>query len=153
MRLSPTLKRAAVTAAAGIALVTGLSGTAQANPGHDFQNPVSSGCAADAYTARSQALYADGARVGTIELRYSPSCRAVWTRVYSNGSKVDGSTHRNETSTYSGHCINNLWDAGRGQYYCYTLMLDDAGYTSFGEGIAWNSANTRSSNWSATTSY
>ncbi|MER6095306.1 DUF2690 domain-containing protein [Streptomyces sp. NPDC001728] len=156
MRISPTLKRAAVTTAAGIALVTGFSGSAQAGSGYDFQNPASSSCASDAYTAKSAALYAQrsGAQVGTIQLRYSPSCRTVWSRVYSNGSQVDGSTFRQETNTYSGHCISGaLWDSGLGQYYCYTAMLNDAGYTSFAEGVANNSSNSDSSQWGNTSAY
>ncbi|MFJ9429982.1 DUF2690 domain-containing protein [Streptomyces sp. NPDC101490] len=153
MRVSPALQRAAAVVVAGTALLAGLSGSAQANPGHDLRHPIDSGCAADAITARSAALYADGARIGTIQLRYSPSCRSVWTRVYSDGPRVDGSTHRNETSTYSGHCYGTLWDSALGQYYCYTPMLDDAGYTSFGEGIASNRANTRTSVWGVTGSY
>ncbi|MGW5775256.1 DUF2690 domain-containing protein [Streptomyces sp. NPDC003863] len=156
MRLSPTVKRAAVTAAAGIALATGFSGSAQAGSGYDFQNPANTSCASDAYTAKSTGLYAQngGPRVGTVQLRYSPSCRTVWARVYSDGSHVDGSTFRQETNTYSGHCISGvLWDSGLGQYYCYTPMLNDAGYTSFAEGVGANSSNTVSSLWSNTSAY
>ncbi|MFH9983368.1 DUF2690 domain-containing protein [Streptomyces sp. NPDC017179] len=41
------------------------------------KNPTSTGCANDAYTAKS-ARASDGTLV---ELRYSPTCRAAWARI------------------------------------------------------------------------
>ncbi|MFC9398614.1 hypothetical protein ACFTWS_36530 [Streptomyces sp. NPDC057027] len=31
---------------------------------------------------------------------------------------------------------NAQWSAAKGQYYCYTAMLNDAGYLSYAEGYA-----------------
>ncbi|MEU3561882.1 DUF2690 domain-containing protein [Kitasatospora sp. NPDC006786] len=48
------------------------------------QDPVDMGCSTDAYTVESVA-----STLGTIELRYSPSCRANWARISgaSNGQE------------------------------------------------------------------
>ncbi|MFF2548083.1 DUF2690 domain-containing protein [Kitasatospora sp. NPDC058063] len=41
------------------------------------KDPMDMGCSPDAYTVESVA-----STLGTIELRYSPSCKANWARVY-----------------------------------------------------------------------
>lgn len=51
----------------------------------DNQDPGATGCEADAYTAASSSLRNQfGAVIGTVAIRYSPSCRAVWTRTSLN---------------------------------------------------------------------
>src|ERR1043165_9856281 len=51
----------------------------------DGKDPGAFGCEVDAYTAASSSLRSStGAVIGTVALRYSPSCRAVWTRTSLN---------------------------------------------------------------------
>ncbi|MFD4910156.1 DUF2690 domain-containing protein [Kitasatospora purpeofusca] len=79
----------AATALGGLAAPSASAATPQVTAGcygascHGM-DPVDAGCSADAYTVESR----DSAE-GTIELRYSPSCRANWARIYdaSNGQQ------------------------------------------------------------------
>ncbi|MEU4119907.1 DUF2690 domain-containing protein [Kitasatospora sp. NPDC028055] len=139
MRISTSLKRAALVGVAVIALATGVNGTANAAT-YDGQDPISSGCAADAITAKSVPLNADGiGQVGTLELRYSRSCRTAWARVYSRGNSLWANVVRQKDNQRSG-CDKASWDSGSGQYYCYTPMVNDAGYLSYAVGNATDSS-------------
>ncbi|MFJ8477158.1 DUF2690 domain-containing protein [Kitasatospora sp. NPDC094011] len=152
MRISTTLKRAAALGAVTVALAAGVGGTANA-AGRDGQDPISSGCAADAITARSVPLNADGiGQVGTLELRYSPSCRTVWARVYSRGGNLWANVVRQKDNQREG-CNSSSWDSGAGQYYCYTAMVDDAGYKSYAVGNATDSSGQIGSHAGYTDSY
>lgn len=44
------------------------------------QDPGTTGCEADAYTRASTSIWNGGVVIGTIALRYSPSCNAAWAR-------------------------------------------------------------------------
>ncbi|MEW1892003.1 MULTISPECIES: DUF2690 domain-containing protein [unclassified Streptomyces] len=134
MQLARTLKHATAVAAAVAGLALGLSGSADA-AARDGADPMSSGCASGAYTARSQALYVNGARVGTVELRYSPSCRTVWARVWSDGNSVYAKVVRDQDNSWE-YCGTPHYDSASGQYSCYTPMLNDADYTSYAVGGA-----------------
>lgn len=133
MNISVARKPLAVASAA-IALTVGLSGSADA-AAYDGQDPISSGCANSAITARSNAIYVGGTQVGTIELRYSTSCRTAWARVRSTGPYGTATVTR--TSNWDWYRCDSLsWNASMGQYTCYTQMLNDAGVESFARGSA-----------------
>lgn len=87
--------------------------------GCNGQDPIAMGCANDAYTARSQALYRAGEQIGTVEMRWSPSCQTNWARasfIYGatnptvelwtpnvNGSKVQSYTYTGTTYSVYGN--------------------------------------------------
>ncbi|MFM9607742.1 DUF2690 domain-containing protein [Streptomyces niveiscabiei] len=133
MKISVARKSLAVATAA-IALTVGLAGSADA-AAYDGQDPISSGCANSAITARSNAIYVGGTQVGTIELRYSTSCRTAWARVRSTGPYGGATVTR--TSNWDWYRCDSLsWNSSMGQYTCYTPMLNDAGVQSFARGSA-----------------
>ncbi|MEV0412564.1 DUF2690 domain-containing protein [Streptomyces sp. NPDC050448] len=133
MRISISKKAVAVTTAS-IALALGLSGNASA-AAYDGQDPISSGCANTAITAKSSAIYVGSTQVGTIELRYSTACRTVWGRVRSTGPYGHATVTR--TSDYEwNYCGSLSWNSSMGQYSCYTTMLNDAGVSSYATGAA-----------------
>ncbi|MGW7582393.1 DUF2690 domain-containing protein [Kitasatospora sp. NPDC054768] len=79
----------AATALGGLAAPTASAATPRVTAGCygsscNGQDPVDMGCSPDAYTVES----VDSAK-GTIELRYSPSCKANWARISgaSNGQE------------------------------------------------------------------
>lgn len=135
MAFSRSLKHMPALALTGAALTVALSGTAVA-AGLDGADPIGSGCASGAYTARTQALYVNGSQVGTVELRYSPSCRTTWARVWSDGNSLYAKVVRDQGGAWE-YCGTPRYDSASGQYYCYTPMLDDADYTS----SAWGGAS------------
>jgi hypothetical protein len=97
---------------------------------YDGDSPVLSGCANDAYTARSATL----ASGSIIELRYSPSCRTVWARI--TNPVVDDNNNYSfaiVTRNSDGHTYSCLVPTGAKS--CYTPMLNDAGVTSYAKGI------------------
>lgn len=72
-----------------VAMVLGTAAPAQAEV---FRDPLSSGCARDAYTVDAWGVYNSkyGQYQGTVELRYSPKCGTNWVRMSSNtpGNRV-----------------------------------------------------------------
>ncbi|MGW7446643.1 DUF2690 domain-containing protein [Kitasatospora sp. NPDC054795] len=79
----------AATALGGLAAPTASAATSRVTAGCygsscNGLDPVDMGCSPDAYTVESVA-----STLGTIELRYSPSCRANWARISgaSNGQE------------------------------------------------------------------
>ncbi|MFE6056064.1 DUF2690 domain-containing protein [Kitasatospora sp. NPDC056446] len=73
---------AAATALTGLSAPTASAATHQVTGGCygsscDDKDPVDTGCSADAFTVDSAS-----SALGTVELRYSPSCRANWARIY-----------------------------------------------------------------------
>ena len=78
--------------------------------GCDGLNPVTAGCAADAYTVQT-AVFSNS----YVELRYSPTCGTNWGRVTSKigpttlvirTQRIDGLTY-----TFSGGNFNYAWSA------------------------------------------
>ncbi|WP_405816654.1 YjfA family protein [Streptomyces sp. NBC_01390] len=133
MQMSVVKKSLAVVTAS-IALAVGFSGSAGA-AAYDNQDPIASGCANTAITARSTAIYVGSTRVGTIELRYSTACRTVWGRVLSTGPY--GTAKVSRTSDWEWNdCASLSWNSSLGQYTCYTAMLNDAGVESYAMGSA-----------------
>ncbi|WP_354644239.1 DUF2690 domain-containing protein [Kitasatospora camelliae] len=139
MRVSLFAKRAAVIGAATIALATALSGNANALA-RDGEDPIASGCAADARTVRSVPLTNGSAfTYGTMELRYSPYCRTTWARVWSDGDDLFARVVRDQGG-YFQDCSTPTWNSGAGRYTCFTRMVNDAGFTSHAWGWASNSS-------------
>lgn len=138
MAITTTMKRATVVAVSTLTLALGMTGISHALA-YDGQDPVAAGCASDAYTARSTHILArDGStRVGVVELRYSPSCRTTWIRVRSDWPEPRGYVQRFQDSAKQ-YCGSPQWGSSFGQYYCYSPMLNDAGYTSNADGYAVN---------------
>ncbi|MFB7448060.1 DUF2690 domain-containing protein [Streptomyces sp. NPDC056194] len=124
----------AISAVFTAVLAVTCGGTANAS-GYGWADPISSGCSNDAYTARSSALLDNDEHIGTIELRYRPTCRTVWARVYSQGPELWAQVKRKQDSATTFR-ENAQWSATKGQYHCYTAMLNDAGYLSYAEGYA-----------------
>ncbi|WP_327280622.1 MULTISPECIES: DUF2690 domain-containing protein [unclassified Streptomyces] len=133
MRISVVQKSLAV-ATASVALAIGFTGSASA-AAYDDQDPISSGCANTAITARSSAIYVGSTQVGTIELRYSTACRTVWGRVRSTGPYGTASVTRTSDWEWN-RCDSLSWNSSMGQYTCYTAMLNDAGVESYATGSA-----------------
>ncbi|MEZ0064617.1 hypothetical protein ABIA32_000605 [Streptacidiphilus sp. MAP12-20] len=135
MRLTTLAKRAAVVTTSTVILAAGFTGNANALA-YDGADPNGSGCSADAITAASVPLGNGGYSVyGTMELRYSPYCRTVWARVWSDGTELFAQVHRNsDDATQS--CGTPTWSSSAGRYYCYTAMLNDANVTSYAWGYA-----------------
>ncbi|MFE7955636.1 DUF2690 domain-containing protein [Streptomyces sp. NPDC057413] len=134
MRMSSTAAKILSVGAASAALVVGLTGSANA-AAYDYQDPISSGCANTATTARSTAVYVGSTRVGTIELRYSTGCRTVWARVTSTGPYGDAAVTRTSDWEWD-HCDTLSYSSSLGAYSCYTNMLNDAGVESYAQGSA-----------------
>jgi hypothetical protein len=110
-------------------------------------DPQATGCANDARTIYSRPLNdfdTPSVSYGTIELRYSPTCRTAWARVILNfpsdgtgrqsvgerygSAEIDRNDNQNVTFTCA---------VPKGQYSCYTKQINDAGYTSFAIGRVW----------------
>lgn len=128
------VKKSLAVATASIALAVGLTGSAGA-AAYDGEDPIASGCANTAITARSTAIYVNDTRVGTIELRYSTACRTVWGRVLSTGPY--GTARIVRTSDWEWDtCASASWNSSLGKYTCYTPMLNDAGVESYAQGTA-----------------
>ncbi|MFI0961143.1 DUF2690 domain-containing protein [Streptomyces sp. NPDC021080] len=133
MRISVVQKSLAV-ATASIALAVGFTGSASA-AAYDGQDPISSGCANTAITAKSSGIYVGSTQVGTIELRYSTACRTVWARVRSTGPYGTATITRTSNWDWD-RCDSLSWNSSMGQYSCYTPMLNDAGVQSYASGSA-----------------
>lgn len=138
MNPARVLGRAAAVAALTAAPLAA-SGPAQAAT-YDGQDPIATGCASSAITAESTPIYrGDGAQVGTIQLRYSTSCKTAWARIlspaYSTGvAYIYRNTGGAEGCPSSGNTLT--WSSTLGAYTCYTRMLNDAGsITSYGWGV------------------
>jgi hypothetical protein len=107
----------------------------------DGSDPIATGCATGAITARS----ASGSRNGTVyvfvELRYSPRCKTAWARVTTKNMPNCVST-----SSYCGQATVHRNSDGReydcltpsGTHSCYTAQVNDNGVTSYATGYSDN---------------
>ncbi|MEU6349437.1 DUF2690 domain-containing protein [Streptomyces sp. NPDC047072] len=125
---------AMLVASAVTASLIGFASPAQALP-YDGADPVASGCANTAVTARHTWMALNGYVAGRIDLRYSTACRTVWARVVNfkrdgGGAKVARQTGPDAAAS----CTVSQYSSSLGGYYCYTEMLDDAGYVSTAAG-------------------
>jgi hypothetical protein len=137
-----TIKRAfAATALIAAGVLFAATGTAGADPVSvlvaDGSDPSATGCASDAYTARSAYGAAAGANRLLVELRYSPRCKTAWARMttmnmpscqlgvsYCGRAEV---TRNSDGRTYECRLTN-------GTHGCYTPQVNDNGVTSYGWG-------------------
>ncbi|PKZ63544.1 hypothetical protein CYJ73_20990 [Gordonia terrae] len=98
---------AAITAAAGVAVATGVAAPAQAYPSGD---PSATGCANGASTIWKNTYLG----AGTVEVRYSPGCGTNWVR-------VSGATNRQSEagiySSYSGWQWSPSYSKSPSQYW------------------------------------
>ncbi|MFI2206649.1 DUF2690 domain-containing protein [Streptomyces sp. NPDC020192] len=148
MRIPATAAKILTVGAASAALVVGLTGSASADTyAYDHEDPISSGCADTATTARSTAIYVNSTQVGTIELRYSTACRTVWARVRSTGPYGDATVTRTKDWEWD-RCTSLSYNSSMGQYTCYTPMLNDADMQSYAAGSASMSNGYRSNDYS-----
>ncbi|MET1123016.1 DUF2690 domain-containing protein [Priestia megaterium] len=100
----------------------------------DGANPVSTGCSVDAVVKASKRL-SDGK--GTIELRYSPSCKTAWGRIVMDSVakyswEANATVQRNQdTKTLSCQDKGGNGVVNKGQRTCYTPMVYDGnGYSA-----------------------
>lgn len=132
MRLARVLGRIAAVAVCAAAPLA-LTGSAQAAT-YDGQDPLATGCSSSALTMESAPVYRiDGTQTGTIELRYSTSCKTVWARLVSYYSQGFATASRDQDgATYS--CTSLTWSSSLNAYSCYSRMLNDYGMSSYAYG-------------------
>ncbi|PEZ00756.1 hypothetical protein CN326_22285 [Bacillus sp. AFS018417] len=97
---------------------------------YDGTDPYSTGCARSAVTVDS--LNLNGA---TLELRYSTSCRTIWTRItqpvprdYDWGGSEAKIVRNYDGKSY--RCTVQMWKNS-----CNTLQVNDANMTSYAWGM------------------
>ncbi|GLZ43137.1 DUF2690 domain-containing protein [Actinokineospora sp. NBRC 105648] len=130
-----------VLVATTIAVIGLGAGTASADARQvaDGTDPIRTGCANDAFTAREARGALGGVDRVLVELRYSPRCKTAWARVTTLGIPdcVPG-------SDFCGQAIVHRDSDGREQHCaiparahgCYTAQLNDNRVTSYAFGWA-----------------
>ncbi|MGW2278686.1 DUF2690 domain-containing protein [Streptomyces sp. NPDC001770] len=68
------------------AMLTATQATAAPYDPYTGSNPYATGCAADAITIGTRQIRSPAAVFGTMEVRYSPSCRTNWVRAVMNAA-------------------------------------------------------------------
>ncbi|MGW4160434.1 DUF2690 domain-containing protein [Streptomyces sp. NPDC004788] len=126
--------------AAGGLVATG--GSAQAAT-YDGWDPASTSCGGTTSTVQSAGLYDPyfGTYQGSIELRYNSGCRTTWARISLNYTQSDCGNASAGHACAQAKVIRN--SDGRsysctvsvGSSSCYTPMVNDAGVTSYAEGM------------------
>jgi hypothetical protein len=103
----------------------------------DYQSPTQTGCSSDAFTAESAKLVDDNTNIvwGSVQLRYSPTCRTVWAKVFSDvtiGGDVTAyaEVDRNDGGLQGCHVQQNHSN-------CETNMLYDHSDTKIVTSVAW----------------
>jgi hypothetical protein len=98
-------------------------------------SPAGTVCANDARTIYSAHLtagqYTDSA---VIELRYSPTCRAAWARIVSASAPDPGNSAGGAAAIHRSDGVRYLCTVPSGGSSCFTLMVNDAGFTSRAHG-------------------
>jgi hypothetical protein len=130
-----------VAASAGL-LVLG-AGVADAAPAAasvlavDGSDPIATGCATGAITARSD--YGDiGGNIRVfVELRYSPKCKTAWARITTKNipNCVPGQDYCGSVSVVR-NSDGRSYECGTpgGTHSCYTAQVNDNGVTSYATG-------------------
>jgi hypothetical protein len=99
-------------------------------------------CVNGAYIVDSENYYVGGTLAGNLQLKYSPSCRTTWGRVWTylgnRGSATIQSTSREEAN------CNIFVD---GQAGCNTGMVYDANVTSFASALIYSANGLDSYTW------
>lgn len=97
--------------------------------GCEGKNPATH-CQSDARTVDSLELGS-----GTLELRYSPSCRAAWARMSANGwDRYDALPPMAKVVRNQDGKSYTCKFSSETQQSCHTSMVNDAGYTSYAYG-------------------
>jgi hypothetical protein len=104
----------------------------------DGQDPIKMGCD-NVRTGSSVFVYSNSQSnfaIGTIELRYSATCRTAWARLsfwkewYGGVSSPYGQINRIADNKHF-RCTNVVWSNDLAKYSCYTPMVNDADLISF----------------------
>ncbi|MEU3567873.1 DUF2690 domain-containing protein [Kitasatospora sp. NPDC036755] len=153
-----TAASALAVLACTIGLTLGGTSQAQAAGSYDGKDPQSTGCSNNSTTLSSAPLKTSaGDRIGTIEMRYSPSCLTQWIRVYSqvtncsgqpcgNGAKI----HRTASTSDGGTgWYGRSPSSASGQPYQWSLMVHTPNTRACGTGYADTGVNLAYPNGSA----
>jgi len=119
----------AVAVTAGVALLAGPAGPAQATVSYDGKDPIATKCAGDSKTVKQNDLGVFlGHSSGTIEIRYSAKCQTVWARIITVKKPASGGALINRFRlghlTGSESCRKLVFSNQKLQAWtCYTPML------------------------------
>jgi Protein of unknown function (DUF2690) len=99
-------------------------------------------CVNGAYVVDSENYYVGGTLAGNLQLKYSPSCRTTWGRVWTyignRGNATIQSTSKEKSS------CNILVDGSAG---CNTGMVYDANVTSYASALIYSADGLTSYTW------
>ncbi|WP_379354015.1 MULTISPECIES: DUF2690 domain-containing protein [unclassified Paenibacillus] len=111
---------------------------------YDGASPITSGCSADAVVKASKRL-SNGK--GTVELRYSPSCKTAWARITMDSAATYNWAanaviqREHDSKTYACQDPGGNGVVNSGQRSCYTPMVyDGPGYRAVASGGHFNSS-------------
>lgn len=114
---------------------------------YDNTDPNKTGCAKGSYTKWSHRIFRGSTVVGNVELRYSPHCRTVWSRVtrvasgycYAYGYQADCTVPEIVRNSDGAKAFA---PSGYGEWgnYAYSLQLNDSGVTSHASGQVFDSS-------------
>jgi hypothetical protein len=115
---------------------------------YDGQSAFVTGCSNTGKIVRTGNIVADGTSLGAVYLWYSTACRTVWGEVYSSNGYQPGIAWGSEVTVHRNSDGANEYQmfSFSGQHAAYTLMLNDAGVTSYAFGdiddgnLIWNGA-------------
>ncbi|MGM0875896.1 MAG: DUF2690 domain-containing protein [Bacillota bacterium] len=131
-------------ASLAVALSIFASSASAENLFYDGASPVSTGCSLDGVVKASKRL-SNGK--GTVELRYSPSCKTAWGRIILDSVATydfaANATVRREHDGKMYSCYNSGGNGvvNKGQRSCYTPMVyDGSGYRAHTYGGHYNSS-------------
>ncbi len=117
----------------------------------DGKDPNLTGCASDPRTYALETKYmhnASGSRVGKVELRWSPTCQATWSRVESFVGSRQLYTHLDQYNGGQG-ISSKLNPSGTVVWSTMKPMISGRAYRAYGEVFY----SDKSGKWSARTRY
>lgn len=130
------MRRIAVTAAMVMVAGTVFAGTANAAP-YDGTDPIATGCANSAITARSAYASSGGVNRLFVELRYSRTCKTAWARVTTMNMPNCASSGTYCATVHVSRHSDGREESCRvptGGHGCYTPQVNDNGVTSYAYG-------------------
>jgi hypothetical protein len=143
--------RKAVLASAALALITSSilisvapradAATTCTGTGCNGQLAGNTTCANDAYIVDSENYYVGSTLAGNLQLKYSPSCRTTWGRVWTYIGNRGMATIQN--SKYASNCYI-LTDGPAG---CNTGMVYDAGLSAYAGALIYSANGLTSYKW------
>jgi hypothetical protein len=116
-----------VFGAVGVAATTPAASAAVtcSGDGCNKTSPEATGCANDGETIFSTNLMGNGLIVGLIQLRYSPTCRTAWARIYDFDTTSGWAEVIRAPQGPNLRC-NETYNAALDEYTCYTDQWNDA---------------------------